>query len=313
MQVRREQLGRLAGLSLAVLFLLPGALQANLGIKPAFVEVNMDQGRPAGAFLIANLGDKEERFRIKAVHFLYTEQGVLKRSPTGDYSLAPWTYFNPRELTLAPKTQRAVRFAVVPRGKLVEGEYWAAMELESLAVNETVSKNEQTGRSVRLRTVTSILAPIFGAVGKVEYDGEIQDVHATIEKGVPVLKVLVVTRGSGRLGIVGNYEMKDASGAIVDSGSLPAAYVLRSARRWLTKRIQKEIPPGTYTVTTTFPAAHLKEPLTKTVTVVWPPAVAAGAETNEPAQEVTAEKTGSEPKGSTDGQTQPEARKNADK
>ena len=37
--------------------LLAPALQANVSIKPAYVEVNMDEGRPAGVFYISNLGD----------------------------------------------------------------------------------------------------------------------------------------------------------------------------------------------------------------------------------------------------------------
>ncbi len=54
------------GLVWLVMCLLPGTLWAAITIKPAFVEVNMDQGRPAGTFLISNVGDTPERFRIKA-------------------------------------------------------------------------------------------------------------------------------------------------------------------------------------------------------------------------------------------------------
>jgi hypothetical protein len=98
-----------------VLLSLSGPVWANIGIKPAFVEVTMDKGRPAGSFFVANLGEKEERFRINAVHFTYSETGVLRRSQKGDHSLAPWIFFNPRELTLPPKTSREPPVAVVAR------------------------------------------------------------------------------------------------------------------------------------------------------------------------------------------------------
>lgn len=242
MQVHGKGIGMVAAGALTSICLLTGTLWAGIGVKPAFVEVEMDKGRPSGVFLISNLGDKEERFRVNAVHFTYSEKGTLEVSPNGQFSLAPYIRFNPRELTIAPKTQRAVRFAIVPQGKLVEGEYWAAMELESLAMNETVAKNDETGRSVRLRTVTTIMAPIFGTVGKPTYEGEVKNLELQIEKGEPVLKALVAATGNGRLGVRGTYEILDASGVPVNSGSLGAAYVLRGSQRWLTQKIDAGIP-----------------------------------------------------------------------
>ncbi len=230
----------------------------------------MDEGRPSGTFLISNLGDKEERFRVNAVHFTYSEKGTLEVSPDGQFSLAPYIRFNPRELTLAPKTQRAVRFAIVSQGKLVEGEYWAAMELESLAVNETLAKNEETGRSVKLRTITTIMAPIFGTVGKPKYEGEVKDIQLQVEKGETVLKALIAATGTGRLGVRGTYEILDPSGNPVNSGSLGAAYVLRGAQRWLTQKIDAGVPTNQYTVKVSFEAAHLKQPLARESLATWP-------------------------------------------
>lgn len=270
MHIYAKGIGMVAAGALTSICLFTGTLRANIGVKPAFVEVQMDKGRPSGAFLISNLGNKEERFRVNAVHFTYSEKGTLEVSPNGQFSLAPYIRFNPRELTIAPKTQRAVRFAIVPQGKLVEGEYWAAMELESLAMNETVAKNDETGRSVKLRTITTIMAPIFGTVGKPAYEGDVKDVQVQVEKGETVLKALVASTGNGRLGIRGRYEILDASGVPVNSGSLGAAYVLRGAQRWLTQKIDAGTPANQYTVKVSFEAAHLKQPLAKESLVTWP-------------------------------------------
>ena len=264
--------------ALAGICLLTGTLHGNIGVKPAFVEVNLDEGRPAGTFLISNMGDKEERFRINAVHFTYSEKGALDVSPAGKYSLAPYIRFNPRELTLAPKTQRAVRFAIIPREKLVEGEYWAAMELESLAVNEAVAKDEATGRSVKLKTVTTVMAPIFGSVGKTTYEGQVNDLQVQVENGETVLKALVTSTGTGRLGIVGNYEILDSSGTTLSSGPLGAAYVLRGAKRWLTKKIDTGTPNEQYDIKVSFKAAHLEQPLAKEARITWPEAPSAEAQ-----------------------------------
>lgn len=286
---------RMSAGTLIVICLSAGMLQADIGIKPAFVEVNLDEGRPAGTFLISNLGDKEERFRINAVHFTYTEKGSLLRSPRGEHSLAPWIRFNPRELTLAPKTQRAVRFAVVPREKLTEGEWWAAMELESLEVNEIVSKQDEAGRSVKLKAITSIMAPIFGTTGRTTYDGQVKDVQIQAENGAAVLKTLVGATGTGRLGLVGKYEILDDAGTTVSSGPFGSAYVLRGTQRWLTKKLDAGNPGSSCTVRVSFQAAHLGQPLTKEIQVTWPevpPAETAKTETDSAVQPASEEPQG---------------------
>lgn len=250
---------------------LTTAVHADVAIKPAFVEVNLDEGRPSGTFLISNLGNREERFRVNALHFNYTEEGGLKKTPTGNYSLAPLIRFNPRELTLAPGTQRAVRFAIILRGRLPEGEHWAAMELENLAVNDTSSKDEKTGRSVKLKLITTIIAPIFGTVGKTTYDGQIKEIQVQAEKDAVVLKTLVAATGTGRLGLSESYELTDSSGKVVESGPFATGYVFRGSQRWFSKRFAPPgLPQGEYTVKVTGDAPHLGQPLVKETRVAWP-------------------------------------------
>ena len=269
----QELSGSIARVKAGVLIgicLFAGTAHASIAINPAFVEVNMDAGRPAGTFLISNVGETEERFRVNAIHFTYSEQGVLQQSPTGDFSLAPWIHFNPRELTLAPKTQRAVRFAIVPRGRLTGGEWWAAMELESLAVSDVATKDEKSGRTVKLRAITKLLVPIFGTVGKTSYSGQVKDLQVQIEKGAVVLKALVAATGTGRLRIESTYEIADASGRVVDSGPFAVGYVFRGGQRWFTRQIQAVVPKGEYTVKISLQSPHLEQPLAHKAKVTWP-------------------------------------------
>jgi hypothetical protein len=271
MQTPSKDITRGKAATLLGICLLAPALQANVSIKPAYVEVNMDEGRPAGVFYISNLGDKEERYRINAIHFNYTEEGTLSQSLKGQYSLAPWIRFNPRELTVAPGTQRAVRFAIVPREKLTEGEWWGAMELESLAVGDIVTKDEKSGRTFQLKAITKIVAPIFGTVGKPTYEGQVKDLQVRLENGEVILKALVAATGTGRLGIKDtHYEILDASGKVIDRGPYAVGYVFRGAQRWLTKKIEAAIPKGEYRVKISLPAAYLEQPLAKEAVVTWP-------------------------------------------
>lgn len=243
---------------------------ANIGIQPAYVEVQLDKGRPAGRFLISNLGDQEERFRIQSLHFTYSPEGALSQSKTGENSMAPWIIFNPKELTLPPQSQRAVRFAIIPRGVLQEGEYWAAMELESLKLTETVSQ-DGTGKSVRLRVISAIQVPMFGTMGKVDYKGWVDELNVVSLEDGTYLKSMVVNTGTGRLGVNAKYQIRDLSGELLEEDVLGRAYILRGAKRIFSKKIVADLPKGSYIVKVICNAAHLEKPLTREIQFDWIP------------------------------------------
>lgn len=291
--------------------------RADVGIRPAYIEVNLQEKMPSGSFIITNSGDKEERYRVNAVHFTYSEQGALAVSATGDRSLAPWVRFNPRELTLPPNSQRAVRFAIVTRGQLKEGEYRAAMELENLATTDTLAKDDKSGRSMKLKVTSSILAPIFGSVGTVTYGAQIKDLQVRVENGAAFLTTLVVATGTGRLGVKADYEITSVSGAVISNGPLASGYVIGECQRWLSKKIETTIPPGTYTVKISCAADHLEAPAAKVFQALWPeippaapasPPTAGGATDKAAPQEPAAQ-----PQNSTDGGKPPEVQGSANK
>jgi len=278
MQMSSKNITIVAGVVAMLLLGWTGAVRATIAIKPSFVEVDIQGKRPTGVFYVTNLSDKEARFRVNAVHFSYTEDGGLQMAPTGENSIAPWIRFNPRELTLAPKSQRAVRFAIVPRGPVDQGEHWAGMELESLDVGEAISGDPNSGHAIKVRSSVSLLAPIFATAGQTTYQGEISDMKIGIERGVPVLQTMVAATGTGRLGLVGTFEILDGTGKTVQTGSMGACYVFRGARRWVKQKVEN-VPEGQYTVRVTFKAAHLDKPLTIERQLAWPSqsAVAASA------------------------------------
>jgi len=244
--------------------------QANISIKPAYVEVQLDSRAPSGRFQIANLGDTEERYRVNAVFFVYTEQGSFQQRETGPWSLAEWMHFNPKELTLPPKSQQVVRFAIVPRGSLEPGEYWAAMELESLKTSVAQAIDPETGKTVNIKTLSTIVVPIFGSVGTVRYEGRIKEAGISVDKGEVLLTALVAATGTGRLGLVGRYQILDAAGHVADEGPYTMAYVLRDSQKRLSKKIDKPLSPGPHSVRLVLEDMHLKQPLETQVQVTWP-------------------------------------------
>jgi len=261
---------RSAGLVLACVLLGVCAARAWAGIsvQPAFVEVSLDRGRPAGRFDIANLGETEERYRIRALHFNFSKEGGLLRLEPDERSLVPWIKFNPSELSIAPKTSRAVRFAIIPRGSLEQGEYWGAMELENLDT-QVGRTRDAAGRELKIEVITTVMVPIFGTVGQVHYDGDLTDVAAgPDEKKGAVIQAALLNKGDGRLLVTGEYVVKNAAGDAVAQGALGYAYLLPGGRRVFQDHVRVPLPAGRYTVHVKYSCPQLKQALQRDVPLV---------------------------------------------
>ena len=241
-----------------------------LSIAPAYVEVSLDKGRPAGQFIIANLGEEEERYRIRASHFTFTKDGSVRNIEPDEHSLAPWIKFNPTEFVLAPKSRRAIRYVITPQGKLRPGEYWAAMELESLKTTVANAKDEG-GREYRIEVIPSILVPMFGTVGKVRYQGSLKEIQVAPNEAGQAIQLLIGNTGEGRLVVGGEYEIRNSSGEKVQKGSLTRAYVLPGTEQILSRQLESNLPEGNYKVRVQCRSPQLKQPMEKEFELAWRP------------------------------------------
>jgi P pilus assembly chaperone PapD len=243
--------------------------QAAIAVSPAYVEVKLDQGRPAGQFTIANIGDEEERFRIGAMHFIFTRDGALQTVKPDQHSLVPWIKFNPPEFTLAPKTQRVIRFVIVPQGlPLKAGEYWAAMELESLKAGVSEA-DDGHGRQLKLQITSSILVPMFGTFGSVHYAAEVKEARMTAVNAGQEIEFLVSNTGAGKLVLKGNYVIKDSGGQAVREGSIVSSYILPASERFVSAMLKEPLDSGTYTVHFECQSKDLSQPIVQDFQVVW--------------------------------------------
>ena len=258
---------RLNCIALVVVFLLFFCLlqaQAAISISPAYLELKLDEGRPSGKFLISNPGDTQERYRIQSIHFNFTPDGALQSIEPDEHSLAKWIVFNPKELTLPPKTTRAVRFVIVPKDKLQEGEYWSGMQLESL--NTTTSSGKGAGgREVEIEIIPKILVTIFGVSGEAKYSGTVGDSKIINNGGLSVIETTVTNTGTGRLLVLGTYEISDVNGRIVASGILPKGYVFRGNFRKIKARLKEPVKAGIYAIKIKLESPQLKEALSQSV------------------------------------------------
>jgi hypothetical protein len=254
------------------LYLFPKPGYAGLSISPALLDVNLEKGRPAGQFLISNVGDEEERYRIKSVHFSISRTGSVTRIEPDGHSLATWIKFNPTEFTIPPRSQQAVRYVITPPQKLNAGEYWGAMELESLKAM-TASASDSEGRKYQIEVIPSIMVPIFGTVGSINYQGIVKEVKIIPKEDRKLIVVSIQNTGEGRLRIEGKYEILGSSGEAIEKGSLPQSYVFAGNEQMFSTALKTDLKEGSYNIRVEFSCPQLKQPMTKDFPIEWKPSL----------------------------------------
>lgn len=243
---------------------------AQISITPSIVEVKLDKGRSSGEFYIANIGQKEERYRIQASFFNFSRTGGLLRPEADAHSMSDWIIFNPKEFTLAPKTKRVIRYSITPRGTLRPGEYWIGMELESLNTTMTTGHNNK-GETFNIGIIPTILVPIFGQVGEIKYDGTFGDAALKQTPEGIVLDSCLTNTGTGRLRPIASYEILNSDGASVEKGALGVAFVLAQNERLFQAPIKTALPEGTYTIRVSCAIPQLPVPITRETVINWKP------------------------------------------
>lgn len=261
--------------------LAPALAAAGVKISPAYVEVELDKGRPSGSFEITNTSKEPERYRANAIFFTLNDKGGLVRSTDNPFSIAPMVKFNPAEFELPGNSTRQVRFIILTRGKMQPGEYWAGMEVESLQT-QTVTGKDDGGREFNIKVVPSVLVPIFGKVGKVKYAGKMGEIQLVGSGEKPELSIVAINEGDGRLVCNATFQVLDTAGKVVQEGQLAKSYVFRGGKLTL-KNYLKPLAAGQYVVKIKTTSAQLPEPLSAETKVTWTaPAAAPVAARHEP-------------------------------
>ena len=272
----------LVGAAVALVAALPvEPARAAVSIAPAFVEVRLDKGRPSGEFMITNVGEEDERYRVNSLHFTFTEKGSLQKIPPDAQSMAAWIIFNPKEFTLPPQKRRKIRFAIVPRGALRTGEYWAAMELESLNTVTAKSK-DNAGREFKIEVISTILVPMFGQVGNIRYGAKLEETYVKPSPNGPVIESMVVNSGNGRLVLQGSYEITNGDGKEVSTGFFGKTYVLAGMDRLFEATPKEALAEGSYTLRVKYSAPQLEAPLEQEIQFEWKPVLPPAEEKEAP-------------------------------
>lgn len=247
----------------AFLFFLPQVSLAGISMTPSFVNVKMASGkkRVSGKFEIVNTGDTEERYRVKANHFLFNEDGSFSVLKPDANSLASWIKFNPKEFTIKPNSKRVVRYTIIPKVKAADGHYWGVMELESLV---PVARTQKVGdTNLTINFAQSILVPMYAAMGNLNYQGEVESV--TLEpgdvEGQKLLKITIANRKNGALFLSGKYKLVSGSGKVVHEDVLSGGVILPAMKRVYVTKLSPEVEPGQYSMLVEYVSPDLKDKL----------------------------------------------------
>lgn len=252
-----------------LLFAVATALRADVNITPAFTTLDLGstKQRTKGQFEIVNTGTITERYRIKATHFILNEDGGFDVVNPDERSLASWVKFSPKEFEMPPNSKRVVRYVVQPRGKPEDGYYWAAMELESL--NVTRREIEQGDAKFSIGMGQSILVPIFGKLGNLDFKGEIAIAELKTVSDGTALVVKIQNLDKGGLFFNGIGKFIDAKGTTVEQMKLDGGVLLPNKKRIYTTFLNPKLAAGDYRLRVEYHAPGLKEPLVKELSLAW--------------------------------------------
>jgi len=237
-------------LLLSACWLWPLSAQANIGARPAYLFVDLSKKNPSGTFTISNLGDEEQTYRARAIHFELKENGSIFPVTPDEHSLAEWIKFNPKEFTLPPKSSRVVRFTIVRNKRsLKTREYWGAIEFTPLS-GASFSKEDEEGHTMEFKVITTLLIPIYGQMPDTEFAGKISNITAGQTEGGQQLSAMVENIGEGGIRTGGSWQIfaKD-SGELVKQIPASRFLVLPKQKRHLVTHLDEHLPAGQYTVT----------------------------------------------------------------
>ncbi|HED04019.1 MAG TPA: hypothetical protein ENI60_04555 [Candidatus Fraserbacteria bacterium] len=163
-------------------------------------------------------------------------------------SASAWVSAAPKQFELEPNKSKEIRFTLsVPTDKSLDGTYWTAVMVEGTPVTQPGQPG--TTITVKRRFAVKVLETAAGTGHK---DGQISDVEV---HGLNPPRVLVEFSNRGTLNlpkVSGRVEIRDRSGATVDTIPIATFPILPGYRRQLTVTSARKrgdlLPPGRYLI-----------------------------------------------------------------
>ena len=240
------------GFAAATMLMLtwPVAAQVDLGLSPMRVEFPAVPGKPvSGSLILSNAGPAKSRVRVELLD-LYVDETTtpqfLANAPAeAAYSCRNWLSANPMELEIDPRSQVLVRYTVRVPATASERSYHCALGFRTLpAVGET------TGTA--MRTAVRMIAVFYGTVGTPAISGVIKHLklEPVLNPATPLWRAVVIMENSGLMLYrpVGDLEIVDSSGKVIESQKLASFPVLPRRQQRFVLPLNARLSPGPYTL-----------------------------------------------------------------
>lgn len=169
-------------------FLLIFSTTFSFHIAPTFFEKRIDVGGGYQEFTMYNNSTKTQRFKVTAL------------PGTGKYGghMDKWVEYNPKIITIKPKSQSILKVYVkAPKGT-PEGEYSTFLNFKAIPVPDLMKKTD-TSLNVAARMGVMVNMEVIGYVGDIKSNLEIKDLKITENKdGKVVIKFMVINKTDKR-------------------------------------------------------------------------------------------------------------------
>ena len=258
-QLHNERTIGLAIVAGLILFCAPLDAQLGLGLSPMRVEMRFpaaSSSAPAttptsqsGSLTLTNGSGGKSRVRAEILDFFLDQQETPQFNRAypkeSEFSCRNWLSVNPMEVELDAGASAVVRYTVhVPQGATERGYHCAAGFT-------TLPPAEQVG-ATSLKTAVRVVAAFYVTIGSPKIAGGLQDVtlERYAEKGVQHWRAVVMMNNPGMIHFrpVGQLEVIDSKGKIIETHDLNAIPVLPKRDQRLLVPLESPLSGGVYTL-----------------------------------------------------------------
>jgi P pilus assembly chaperone PapD len=223
-------------LGLACLMASPVAV-AQVGLSPLVIEADAERGRAQGVLRVSNTSGEPLRVRVYAEPFTYERDTGFTTLENSSEDLTPYLQFSPRELVIAPQSERRVRLITLFPPSLPEGEYRAVIFTEPLEA--------QASGQTNVSIVTRVGSTMYVRQGDV--DASLMADSAQWNSEQQRVDLLVVNAGTASARPKATWKIQQA-GETVATGETNVASVVAGRDRNLQLALDNPLSPGTYNI-----------------------------------------------------------------
>jgi len=242
-------------LTLLIVILVSGLLNAQISIAPSFVFVDENNG--VGNVFVSNNSDKAYEVSVNFA-FGYpgsdTEGNLIMNyndsTAFAQYALDPMVRAFPRSFILKGREQRTVRLQVVPKDRRKEGFYFTRMKVMAKPQTADVTEAQTEGIGTKINFNFEQITAVFYHKGKVSTGVLVKDIDVKQKEGT--LELRPHLQRTGNAPFLGSMlaKLKDVNGKVVAEAQSTTTVYFDEIRR-LEMKLDK-VTPGYYTLEMSF-------------------------------------------------------------